>query len=64
MRKFLVSYVSISKDDDPVFGNSLFKLDDGENLTTEVLNDVAREIKEAKGFKKVIVVSFSEFDKE
>ena len=65
MRNFLVSYRTVGNDGRSYgFGSSLAKLSEDEKLTPEVLDTICDEIKEANNLKDIVVLSFSEFDKE
>lgn len=64
MRKFLVSYRSVNMGNVMGFGNGVMNLNEEEKLTPETLNKLAEEIKTQNKFKSVVVIAFSEFDKE
>lgn len=64
MRKFLVSYRTVGNDSSCGFGQSVAKLTRDEKLTPEVLDIICDEIKEANDLKDIVVIAFSEFDKE
>lgn len=64
MRKFLVSYRTVDNDGLYGFGSSVAKLDEGEKLTPKVLDTICDQIKEASNLKNIVVIAFSEFDKE
>lgn len=64
MRKFLVSYRTVGNDGSHGFGQSVAKLTEDEKLTPEVLATICDEIKEANDLKDIVVLAFSEFDKE
>lgn len=64
MRNFLISYRTVGNDGSHGFGSSLAKLDEDEKLTPGVLDTICEEIKEANNLKDIVVIAFSEFDKE
>ena len=64
MRKFLISYRTVGNDGLHGFGSSIAKLTEDENLTPKVLDTICDEIKEANDLKDIVVIAFSEFDKE
>lgn len=63
MRKFLVSYRYVNMDS-LGFGNAVVNLNEEEKLTPETLNELVEKIKTKNKFKSVVVIAFSEFDKE
>ena len=64
MRKFLISYYTAGNDGLYGFGSSVAKLNEDEMLTPEVLDTICGEIKEANNLKNIVVIAFSEFEKE
>lgn len=64
MRKFLISYRTVGNDGSYGFGSSLAYLDEGEKLTPAALDTICEQIKESNNLKDIVVIAFSEFDKE
>lgn len=64
MRAFLISYRTVDNDGSYGFGSTLAKLSEDEKLTPKVLDTICEEIKEANDLKDIVVIAFSEFDKE
>lgn len=64
MREFLISYRTVGNDGSYGFGSSLAKFSKDEKLTPYVLDTICDEIKEANDLKDIVVIAFSEFDKE
>ena len=64
MRKFLISYRTVDNESSYGFGQSVAKLAGDEKLTPEVLDTICDQIKEANDLKDIVVIAFSEFDKE
>lgn len=66
MRKFLISYLTVDNNGSYGFGKSVAKLTGDEKLTPEVLDAICDEIKikGANNLKDIVVMAFSEFDKE
>jgi len=64
MRKFLVSHRTVDNNGSYGFGSTLAYLDEGEKLTPAVLDTICEKIKKANDLKDIVVIAFSEFDKE
>ena len=60
----MISYNTATNDGSYGFGRSVAKLNDGEMLTPEVLDTICGEIKEANDLKNIVILAFSEFDRE
>ena len=66
MRNFLVSYryLKLMPGDIYGFGSVVIELGEGEQMTPDILNDLAKQITERDDLKAICFLSFSEFDKE
>ena len=64
MRKFLISYRTVDNDGLQGFGSSLVKISEDEKFTSDVLDTICEEIKKTNDLKDIVIIAFSEFDKE